>query len=149
MSFQEPVLLLLLLFTALAGFFDHQPAAFALIPDPLDVGGFPTLCATLLLAAILVRIAQLALLPAARKTPPPLKLVIPKAVILIFLYILGFAHLGFYASTILFTLVCLYVFRQDETISPKVVVLYTAVTTVCWYAMFAGFHLYLPGGLLF
>ncbi|MDR1659461.1 MAG: tripartite tricarboxylate transporter TctB family protein [Desulfovibrio sp.] len=149
MPVQECVLLGLLLFVAFMGFFDHQPAAFALIPDPLDVGGFPVICASLLLAALLLRAARIALIPGERRPPPHLKPVIPKTIVLLVLYMFGFSHLGFYSATILFTLACLYVFLQDEPASPKVIVAYTAVTTLCWYVMFTGFQLYLPKGLLF
>ncbi len=149
MHIQELVLLGLLALVGVAGVLDHDPAPIALIPDPLDVGGFPTLCAFLLLFCIAARIVA-AVLSKARAAPvPPLKPVILKSIVLMTLYIAGFKYLGFYSATILFTFVCLYVFMQDTPVTVKGAAMYTAITTLCWVALFKGFHLYLPRGILF
>lgn len=149
MNIQEFILLGLLGLVAAAGFLDHSPAPIALIPDPLDVGGFPTLCASILVLCIALRIIFAVATKAKADDIPPLKPVILKSIVLMALYIVGFKYLGFYSATIIFTFVCLYVFMQDTRVTIKGAAMYTAITTLCWLVMFKGFNLYLPRGILF
>jgi asparagine N-glycosylation enzyme membrane subunit Stt3 len=135
---------------AVVGLTDHQPSAFALIPDPLDAGGYPTIAATLLLISLALTFVEDLRLKARGKVPAiaPMSKDVAVMIALLILYVIAFEHLGFYLSTLAFCFVSLLLSFKGEKPDYKAICAYTLGTLLFWVAILKGFNLYLPSGLL-
>ena len=135
---------------AVVGLTDHRPSAFALIPDPLDSGGYPTIAAILLLISLGLTFLEDIRLKARGKVVvlAPMSKDTAIMMVLLILYALAFEHLGFYVSTLAFCLVSLSLGFEGEKPDYKVIIAYSLGTLLFWVVILKGFNLYLPSGLL-
>jgi hypothetical protein len=136
---------------ALAGLFDHHPSTFALIPDPLDTGGYPTIFASLLLASLALSVVRdlRARARGEKSVFPPLKKELAGMMVLVVSYVPLFAYVGFYTATLLFCIMSLFLcFSGEERPGPVYAAAYCAATLLFWVIILKGFNLYLPSGLL-
>ena len=136
---------------ALVGLFDHRPAALALIPDPLDAGGYPTIASTLLLISLGLTILEELRRKAGGKilTIPPMSRSVACMMLLLTLYIAAFAQLGFYVSTFAFCVAGSLLSSGGEKARLMPTVAYSLGTLLFWVIILKGFNLYLPSGLLY
>ncbi|GHV54950.1 hypothetical protein FACS1894206_08800 [Deltaproteobacteria bacterium] len=162
MPIQELIILGLLTALCVVGFIDHSDDSFVLIPDYLAASGFPRVCAGLLLASVAAHFVSLLRQKAAgiRVAYEPIQKIMLTMIAVVFFYLIGFIYVGFYVSTVIFNIVCLYVLLRDHrdaasdptdkgALSLKVIGIYTVCVMGAWYALFASFRLYLPTTLLF
>ncbi|MCL2124142.1 MAG: tripartite tricarboxylate transporter TctB family protein [Desulfovibrionaceae bacterium] len=147
-------LLLVVVFFVLMGMlglFDHRPAALALIPDPLDAGGYPTIASTLLLISLGLAIMEELRLKAGGKilTIPPMSRPVAFMMLALIVYVIAFERLGFYVSTFAFCVAGSFLSSGGEKARLMPIVAYSLGTLVFWVIILKGFNLYLPSGLLF
>jgi hypothetical protein len=137
-------------FMALVGLYDHRPAALALIPDPLDAGGYPTIASTLLLISLGLTFIEEIRLKTRGKivTIPPMSRDVTIMMLALILYVFAFEHLGFYVSTFAFCVVSLLLSCSGEKPRYAPILLYSLGTLAFWAVILKGFNLYLPSGLL-
>ena len=136
---------------AVVGLTDHRPSAFALIPDPLDSGGYPTIAATLLLISLGLTFLEDIRLSKARgkvMARTPMSKDTAVMIALLILYVFAFEHIGFYVSTLAFCLVSLSLGFKGEKPDYKAIFAYSLGTLLFWAVILKGFNLYLPSGLL-
>jgi hypothetical protein len=150
MPLQQFFLLVFFVFFAIVGLTDHQPSAFALIPDPLDAGGYPTIAATLLLISLGLTFVEDIRLKARGKVTSIAPMSKDTAIMmaLLILYVIAFEHLGFYVGALAFSFASLIVSFKGEKPDYKAICAYSLGTLLFWAVILKGFNLYLPSGLL-
>ncbi len=151
MPLQEFAIIAFFFAVALLGLLDHSPAELALIPDPLDVGGFPSICAAILLIALCLTVIR-GMRDRRRGpavSPAPLKKDALLMMALVGGYILAFAYIGFYVGTLLFCLASLFLLLKGEKPGYAGIAGYCIGTMAFWVVILKGFKLYLPPALLF
>lgn len=151
MPLQRILVLAFFICFAMIGLFDHKPASIALIPDPLDAGGYPTIAATLLLISLGLAVIEELRLKARGKifTIAPMSRPVLVMMLVLIVYVAGFEHIGFYVSTFAFCVVSLLLSSGGEKTRYTPVILYSLGTLAFWVVILKGFNLYLPSGLLF